>query len=154
MHILKRTIKLPITIEKAWSFFSDPRNLKEISPDYMGFEITSDFFQESMYAGMIITYKVRPMLGIKMNWMTEITQIKEQLFFIDEQRVGPYKMWHHQHHFKVIDGGVEMIDIVNYVLPFGFVGKLFEPVLVKGKLEEIFNYREEKMKTLFGEMNS
>ncbi len=150
MHILQKTVQLPISIEEAWSFFSDPRNLKTITPDYMGFDITSEFFKDKMYAGMVITYTVTPLLGIPMKWMTEITQVKEHEFFIDEQRIGPYKIWHHQHHFKAIDGGVEMTDIVNYVRPFGFVGRLVEPVLVRKKLKEIFDYREEKMNEIFG----
>lgn len=152
MHCLKRTIKLPISVDKAWDFFSDPRNLQVITPDNMGFTITSEFFKDKMYAGQIITYKVSPMLGIKMNWMTEITQVKDKEFFIDEQRVGPYKIWHHQHHFKAIDGGVEMTDIIDYVVPLGFLGRLVEPILVQGKLKDIFDYREKKMDELFGVM--
>lgn len=150
MHTLQRTIKLPISLEKAWSFFSDPRNLKEITPDYMGFDITSEFFKDKMYAGMIITYTVTPLLGIPMRWMTEITQVKEQEFFIDEQRIGPYKIWHHQHHFKAIEGGVEMTDIIDYVIPLGFIGRMLEPILVQAKLKEIFDYRAQKMDELFG----
>jgi len=150
MHCLKRTIKLPISVEEAWNFFSNPRNLQKITPENMGFNITSEFFKEKMYAGQIITYIVSPMLGIKMNWMTEITQVKDKEFFIDEQRVGPYKIWHHQHHFKAIDGGVEMTDIIDYVVPLGFLGRLVEPILVRGKLKEIFDYREVKMDEMFG----
>ena len=150
MHCLKRTIKLPISVEEAWGFFSNPRNLQKITPKNMGFNITSEFFKQKMYAGQIITYIVSPMLGIKMNWMTEITQVKDKEFFIDEQRVGPYKIWHHQHHFKAIDGGVEMTDIIDYVVPLGFLGRLVEPILVRGKLKEIFDYREVKMDEMFG----
>jgi len=150
MHCLKRTIKLPISVEEAWGFFSNPRNLQKITPKNMGFNITSEFFKQKMYAGQIITYIVRPMLGIKMNWMTEITQVKDKEFFIDEQRVGPYKIWHHQHHFKAIDGGVEMTDIIDYVVPLGFLGRLVEPILVRKKLKEIFDYREIKMDEMFG----
>lgn len=153
MHKLQKTVQLPISLEQAWSFFSDPRNLKTITPDYMGFDITSDFFKDKMYAGMIITYTVTPLLKIPMKWMTEITQIREHEFFIDEQRIGPYKIWHHQHHFKEIEGGVEMTDIVNYVIPLGFLGRMMEPLLVRKKLNEIFNYREEKMSELFGSFN-
>jgi len=153
MHQFKKTIKLAISIEEAWAFFSNPRNLKEITPPYMGFDITSEFFKEQMYAGMIITYRVKPLLGIPMLWMTEITQVKENEFFIDEQRLGPYKIWHHQHHFKAIDGGVEMTDIVNYVVPFGFLGRIVEPFLVRPKLREIFDFREKKMRELFSLLN-
>ncbi len=150
MHVLKRTIKLPISVDQAWEFFSDPRNLKEITPPNMGFDITSEFFEEKMYAGMIITYIVTPLMNIPMRWMTEITQVNEKKFFIDEQRIGPYKIWHHQHHFKAIDGGVEMTDIIDYVLPLGFIGRLIEPILVRKKLREIFDFREQKMDELFG----
>lgn len=153
MHTLKRTIQLPISIETAWDFFSDPRNLKVITPDYMGFNITSEFYQDRMYAGQIITYTVTPLLNIPMRWMTEITQVEDQKFFIDEQRIGPYKIWHHQHHFKAINGGVEMTDIIDYVIPLGIIGRMIEPLLVKGKLNEIFDYREKKMDELFGKMD-
>ena len=149
MHVLKRKIKLNVSLEKAWDFFSDPRNLKEITPDYMGFEIQSEI-SGNMYPGMIISYIVKPLMGIPMNWMTEITHVQDQVYFVDEQRIGPYKVWHHEHHFKAIEGGVEMIDIVNYALPLGFIGKSLEPLLVRKKLEEIFNYRERKMEELFG----
>lgn len=152
MHVLKRVTKLPISLDKAWSFFSNPKNLKEITPDYMGFDITSEFLRSEMYSGMIITYKVTPLLNIPMNWMTEITHVQDKAFFVDEQRVGPYKVWHHQHHFKEVEGGVEMTDIIDYVIPFGFIGRMLEPLFVKPKLKEIFDYREEKMKSLFGKL--
>tara|TARA_B100001109_G_C18863085_1_gene475153 strand:+ start:91 stop:552 length:462 start_codon:yes stop_codon:yes gene_type:complete len=152
MHVLRRTVKLPIDISDAWNFFSDPRNLNKITPENMGFHITSDFFQKEMYEGMIITYKVSPFGGLKLNWMTEITHINQDSFFVDEQRVGPYKVWHHEHHFKAIEGGVEMTDIVNYVVPMGFLGRLIEPILVRPKLKQIFDYRTSKMVELFGEM--
>lgn len=151
MHTLKRVSKLPIDLQTAWNFFSNPKNLKEITPEYMGFNITSAFFKEKMYPGMVITYKVTPLLTIPMRWMTEITQVKENEYFIDEQRVGPYKIWHHQHHFKAIEGGVEMTDIIDYVIPFGFLGRLLEPIVVQPKLKEIFNFREKRVKELFGE---
>lgn len=147
MHQLKRKVNLKLTLEEAWSFFSNPKNLKVITPDYMGFDITSEI-DDKMYEGMIITYKVSPLLGIKMDWMTEITHIKENAFFVDEQRIGPYKLWHHQHHFKQKEDGIEMTDIVNYAAPFGFIGKAVEPFLVRPKLKEIFDYRENKMREL------
>lgn len=150
MHNLQTTIKLPISLEEAWNFFSDPRNLQKITPSNMGFTITSNFFKEDMYEGMIITYKVSPLLGIKMDWMTEITHVKPKEFFVDEQRIGPYKIWHHQHHFKAIEGGVEMTDIIDYAVPLGPLGKLVEPFLVRPKLKEIFDFRTKKMEELFG----
>ncbi|MEX2379339.1 MAG: SRPBCC family protein [Vicingaceae bacterium] len=147
MHQLKRKVTLKQSLEEAWDFFSNPKNLKVITPEYMGFDITSDL-DEEMYEGMIITYKVTPLLGIKMDWMSEITHIKNKAFFVDEQRIGPYKLWHHQHHFKEIENGTEMTDIVHYAAPMGFIGKAVEPFLIRPKLKEIFDYREKKMKEL------
>ena len=119
----KQEQKVKATLEEAWDFISSPANLKEITPDYMGFDITSEV-PEKMYPGMIITYEVKPLFGIKTPWMTEITQVKELEFFIDEQRVGPYKMWHHQHFIEPIEDGVLMRDIVTYIPPLGFLGAI------------------------------
>ena len=139
---------LPITIEEAWDFFSSPKNLKEITPDHMGFIITSKN-PEKMYPGMLITYIVTPLLGIKMRWCTEITQVKKHEYFIDEQRFGPYTMWHHQHHFKQVDGGVEMTDIVHYGLPLGFIGRIGNTLFVKSQLKEIFDYRTKAVERIW-----
>ncbi|MGN6648398.1 MAG: SRPBCC family protein [Cytophaga sp.] len=149
MHKLERKQRIPVTLDEAWEFFSSPENLKTITPPYMGFDIKSGGGTH-MYAGMIIRYTVRPLLGIPMNWVTEITHVKEKSFFVDEQRVGPYAVWHHQHHFKEIQNGVEMTDIVNYKLPLGILGELLEPILVRSKIQEIFDYRNKKMVELFG----
>ena len=139
---------LPISIEKAWDFFSSPENLKEITPDHMGFHITSNN-QRKMYPGMLITYIVSPLLGIKMRWCTEITQVVEHKYFIDEQRFGPYNLWHHQHHFKVVEGGVEMTDIVHYGIPLGILGQIANSIFVKKQLAEIFTYRTEAVNKLW-----
>ncbi len=149
MYQLKRIQKLPISIEKAWDFFSSPKNLATITPDELGFEIKSEL-PDKMYPGMFIQYTVKPLLGIPMTWVTEITQVNEPHFFIDEQRVGPYAIWHHQHFFKEIPGGVEMTDIVDYKLPLAPFGNFMQPLLIKGKLNGIFEYRNEKMIELFG----
>ena len=106
----------------------------------MGFDVKTEL-PEKMYEGLMIEYTVKPLLGIPMNWITEIKTVKELEFFVDEQRKGPYKIWHHEHHFKEVEGGVEMIDIVSYELPLGFFGKIMHPILVRKKLEEIFDYR-------------
>lgn len=151
MHQLKRIQKLPIDIKTAWDFFSSPKNLSVITPPEMGFVVTSAL-PEKMYPGMMITYTVKPMLGIPVTWVTEITHVREQQFFVDEQRVGPYSIWHHQHFFKPIDGGIEMTDIVDYKLPFGLIGDIVQPFLVKPRLEHIFNYRNEKLEELFGKI--
>lgn len=131
---------LPISVDEAWDFFSSPKNLKEITPPHMGFDITSQY-DDKMYPGLLITYIVSPLMGIKMRWCTEITQVKDKSYFIDEQRFGPYKMWHHQHHFKAVEGGVEMKDIVHYGIPLGPLGQLANGIMVKSQLKDIFNYR-------------
>ena len=115
----------------------------------MGFEIT-DFDGKKMYAGQIIQYKVSPLLGLKLSWTTEITVVKENSYFIDEQRFGPYALWHHKHFFKAIDGGVEMTDVVHYKVPMGFLGDIANVLFVKKKLNEIFDYRTQKLTELFG----
>lgn len=140
LYRLETTQVLPVTMDEAWDFFSSPENLKEITPDHMGFDITSPT-HEKMYPGMLITYRVSPLLGIKMRWCTEITQVKENQYFIDEQRFGPYNLWHHQHHFKSVDGGVEMKDIVHYGIPLGILGRIANKLFVKGQLRKIFEYR-------------
>ena len=109
-HSIKTVQKIPISLEKAWSFFSDPANLQVITPATMGFKVMSKHQGPVMYAGQIIEYKVSPVLNIPLYWMTEITQVKDKEYFIDEQRFGPYSFWHHQHHFKEIPGGVEITD--------------------------------------------
>ena len=148
---LEKSINLPITIEECWQFFSSPKNLKVITPAYMGFNII-DVEETSMYPGQIIKYNVTPLFGINMKWVTEISHAEKNKFFVDEQRFGPYKFWHHKHIFKVIDGGVKVIDILDYALPFGFLGVLFHPYLIKPKLDEIFNYREKKLIEMFGKL--
>ena len=149
MYTLERTQRLPISIQEAWDFFQNPSNLATITPDYMGFDIMSEVPNE-MYPGLFIHYRVSPLLGIKMNWTTEITQVHAPHYFVDEQRVGPYSIWHHEHHFKEIDGGVEMLDSVSYKIPFGILGKIAHPILVKSKLQEIFDYRIKKVEEVFG----
>ncbi len=150
IYSLKTVQKIPATLEKAWQFFSTPDNLQNITPGHLGFKILSLYHGKTMYAGQIIEYTVKPILGIPLYWMTEITHVATHKYFIDEQRYGPYRMWHHQHHFKEIEGGVEMTDIVHYKLPFGFLGTLANSLLVQGQLNKIFSFRFEKTETLFG----
>ena len=116
----------------------------------MSFDIISGV-DKPMFAGQIMQDKVTPVLGIKTKWVTEITHVKTGEYFVDEQRFGPYALWHHKHFIKEIDGGVEMEDIIDYKLPMGVLGQLAHPILVKPKLEEIFNYRQKKLIELFGE---
>jgi ligand-binding SRPBCC domain-containing protein len=149
LHIIQ---KIPATIDEIWDFISSPANLKKITPAYMGFNITSKLLSEKMYPGMIISYEVSPVLGIKMTWVTEITQVKEKEYFVDEQRVGPYSMWHHEHKIEPIEGGVLMSDIVSYKPPFGFLGSIANSVLIKKQLREIFDFRTLAMERMFGKM--
>ncbi|RPG58439.1 MAG: hypothetical protein CBD51_004955 [Flavobacteriales bacterium TMED191] len=149
IHQLKTEQFLKADLEKVWSFVSSPRNLKLITPPYMGFNITSIDLPEKMYAGMIITYKVSPILSIPTTWVTEITHVSEKKFFIDEQRVGPYTMWHHQHFFKEHKNGVLMNDIITYKAPFGPLGVIANSLFIRKKLESIFNYRYKTLNQIF-----
>lgn len=149
IYTLHKKQRLPISLKEAWEFLSNPSNLKLITPDYMGFNILSGA-DRPMYPGQIIQYIVTPILGIKTKWVTEITHVKDTSYFVDEQRFGPYALWHHKHFIKVIEGGIEMEDIIDYKLPFGWIGQLFHPMIVKPKLEEIFSYRSKKLEELFG----
>lgn len=150
LYTLRSVQKLPISPQKAWQFLSDPKNLKTITPDYMGFEILSGA-DRPMFPGQIIQYIVTPVAGIKTKWVTEITHVKEGEYFVDEQRFGPYALWHHKHFIKPIAGGVEMEDVIDYKLPLGILGRMAHPILVKSKLNEIFDYRTKKLIELFGE---
>ena len=150
IYRLHTTQNLPISINEAWNFLSDPLNLKTITPDYMGFEILSGA-EKKMFPGQIIQYIVTPILGIPTKWVTEITHVKKGKYFVDEQRFGPYSLWHHKHFLKPIKNGVEMEDIIDYKIPFGLFGQIIHPIFVKPKLNEIFKYREIKLVELFGE---
>lgn len=140
---------VPATIDEVWDFISSPKNLKEITPERMGFDITSPNLPEKMYPGMIISYKVRPLLGIPMTWVTEITHVVEKKYFVDEQRVGPYAMWHHQHFIEPHENGVMMRDIISYKPPMGFLGSIANMLIIRRQLEGIFAYREKALKKRF-----
>ncbi len=147
-YCLKTKLILPISLNEAWDFFSSPENLNKITPEDMGFIITNKPAKK-MFAGQIITYKVSPLLGIKINWMTEITHVKEKEYFIDEQRFGPYALWHHRHSFKETENGVEMEDEVNYKLGFSFLGNIAHSLFVKKKLDHVFEYRQQRIAEIF-----
>lgn len=147
LNVLERMIRLPIPIAQAWDFVSDPRNLARITPPEMGFKVTSPL-PERMYAGMIVTYRVRPLFKIAVDWVTEITHVDEPHLFVDEQRFGPYRFWHHQHLFREIPGGVAMRDIVHYALPKRV--RPMAPFLVSPRLQVIFDHRRRVLEDLFG----
>jgi ligand-binding SRPBCC domain-containing protein len=142
---------LPLPLADAWDFFSSPLNLARITPKEMKFTVTSNYTADTkMYPGMIITYHVSPVFGIKMNWMTEITHVKEHEYFVDNQVFGPYALWHHQHHFKEIPGGVKMTDILDYAVPYSVFGRIANAVLVKKEVQKIFMHRTKSVDDLFG----
>ena len=147
---LRKEQLIPISLEEAWDFFSRPKNLPLITPPYMQFNVLTDPRElEEMYAGQLIKYTVKPVMGIPLKWTTEITQVEHLRFFIDEQRFGPYKLWHHQHHFEEVDEGVLMTDIVNYMLPMGPLGLLARKLFVESQLEDIFEFRFKAVNDLF-----
>ena len=143
------TIIIPRPLEEVWDFFSRPENLNEMTPGHISFNILSPIEGLEMYPGMIIQYQISPILNIPMNWVTEITQIRKHEFFIDDQRVGPYALWHHQHHFKAVEGGTEMTDILHYQVPFGLIGSIANWLFVERMVEEIFKHREVAVEKLF-----
>jgi ligand-binding SRPBCC domain-containing protein len=144
------TQSIPATLDEVWGFISTPANLKEITPESMGFDITSELLPVGMYAGMIISYKVSPVPGIKVTWVTEITHVKEKEYFVDEQRIGPYAMWHHEHKIEAIEGGVLMTDIISYKPPFSFLGAIANSLFIKRQLQKIFDYRKIALEKRFG----
>ena len=150
IYRLETVQKLPISQNEAWDFLSDPKNLKRITPDYMGFEILSGT-ADKMYDGQIIQYLVTPVMNIPTKWVTEITHVDEGNYFVDEQRFGPYSLWHHKHFLKPIPNGVEMVDIIDYKIPLGILGQLVHPILVAPKLKQIFEYRKQALIELYGE---
>ncbi len=150
IHSLERVQLFKLSLDEAWDFFSSPKNLQHITPAYMKFKVINNMFKDTMYAGQIIEYTVRPLLGIPLHWMTEITHVKDSEYFIDEQRFGPYSFWHHQHHFKETDKGVEMTDLLHYKVPLYFVGRLANRFLVHNQVKKIFDYRFRKVEEMFG----
>lgn len=148
MTILKQEQFLRIGLDEAWSFFSTPRNLNRITPNDMTFEIVSDV-PDMMYEGMLINYRLRPMFNIPLRWCTEITHIREKEFFIDEQRIGPYRMWHHEHHFKAVDGGILMTDLLQYDIGKSVIGVIAGKLFVDLRVKEIFSFRYETLETYF-----
>jgi ligand-binding SRPBCC domain-containing protein len=149
IYTIERTQFLPIDIQKAWSFFSSPKNLNIITPPKMDFNIISITGGAKMYAGQIIKYKVNIFPLIPTTWVTEITHVNEPNYFVDEQLIGPYILWHHQHHFRETNGGVELTDIVNYAIPFGLIGRLANATFVNGQVNAIFDFRFKKLESMF-----
>ena len=150
VHSIKSIQKIPVPLEKVWDFYSNHANLQLITPAYMRFKIISQNLNEKLHAGQVIEYKVRPIFNISLNWMTVIRKVEAPIYFMDEQRIGPYSIWQHQHYFSAIEGGTEMMDIVLYKNPFGIIGELANTLSVRKKLRNIFEYRFSKMEDIFG----
>jgi ligand-binding SRPBCC domain-containing protein len=151
LHRLAVKQDLPISLEEAWAFFSDPWNLPEITPPWLRLRITSNA-PHRIYPGLVITYSVSPFPFVRNQWVTEITHVVDRELFVDEQRFGPYRFWHHQHHFRAIPGGVRVIDIVHYALPFDPVSEPVHRFGVRPRLRGIFRYRREVLRSRFGSL--
>lgn len=148
--VLKRSQLLPITLEEAWDFFTNPANLNEITPESMKFKILSDL-PKRVYPGLFILYKVSAVAGIPMDWTTEITHVEPMAYFVDEQRTGPYRIWHHEHHFEARPDGVWMTDILHYDIGKSIFGAIAGALFVHAKVREIFDYRYQKLQQIFPE---
>ena len=142
---------LPISPEEAWAFLSSPDNLSKITPPDMGFKIIS-WDQKPMYAGQVICYTVNGLPFIPMTWVTEITHVSEGAYFVDEQRFGPYRLWHHKHFLEAVPEGVKMTDLIHYALPLGIAGRIMHKIFIKRRLSDIFLFRKRKLETLFGKI--
>ena len=149
VYSLKSTQLIKSDLDTVWDFFSNPDNLRVITPDYMNFKVLGGNEKAVIYPGQVITYKVSPILKIPVFWMTEITHVVPKKLFVDEQRTGPYKIWHHQHHFEETNNGILMTDIVHYAIPFYIFGQIAHRLFVKRQLDDIFAYRERKVNEIF-----
>lgn len=150
LHQLYREQIIKTDIKTAWKFFSDPRNLSVITPAYMNFYILTENLPDEIYPGLIIEYRVSPLLGIKLKWVTEIKHVIPERMFVDEQIFGPYKFWHHLHYFERIDEEkIRMVDRVHFKLPFGLAGRLINQILIRNRLNQIFDYRKLKIEEIF-----
>ena len=150
IYQMHKELAVAASLEEAWEFISSPSNLRKITPDYMGFEITTHGLPDKIYPGLMISYKVRPLMGIKMTWLTEITQVREPYYFVDEQRAGPYALWHHEHSLKATENGVLMSDLITYRPPGGPLGALANRLFIHKQLMGIFLFRELALKKHFG----
>ena len=148
MYQIRQKLFIPVPKTKAWDFFSDPENLKELTPKDVKISF-KDTHVEKIHSGLVFTYKISPLFGIPVNWVTKIDVVEELDHFVDIQIKGPFKYWKHEHYFRSVEGGTEIQDIVNYKVPCGSIGKALHPILVKPKLEKIFEFRKRKTREFF-----
>ena len=146
---LRREQVIPADIDRVWAFFATPRNLDELTPPDLKFRIVSAVPAE-MHAGLLIEYRISPLPGVWLRWLTEIRHIRTGRYFVDEQRIGPYRLWYHEHHFEPVPGGTKMTDRVNYVVGWGPAGWLAEKLCARRQLEHIFDFRARKVAEIFG----
>jgi ligand-binding SRPBCC domain-containing protein len=154
VHQLKIVQEIPIPVKHAWDFFSRPGNLQLITPPGFQFKILTKLDERPIYIGQVIDYTLRPLFTIPVRWTTLITEVEEEIFFVDEQTRGPYKYWRHKHIFKPITGGTEMTDELEYEIPGGLAGDLINSILVKNELRKLFDYRYSKISTLMKRMET
>lgn len=151
MYQVEDRVVVPAPLEEVWHFFSNPSNLKELTPSEMQMQMLSEI-PEAMYAGLVLRYRVAPLFGIRLPWASEITVIEPKRYFVDRMLEGPFAQWHHEHHFYPVEGGTEMVDRVHYKMPLGLLGKLFHPLLVKQNVRQLFQYRREQIAAKFGKL--
>ena len=151
-NVLERSQLITGTLEEVWDYFSSPENLNELTPNNMGFKILTKTPIPKMHEGQIIEYKVSPILGIPLYWKTIIKEVVPLKSFVDQQAKGPYKLWRHTHTYTQQGGQVLMTDKVEYLLPFGYLGQMLNPVFVRSRLEEIFDYRYERIEQSFNKL--
>lgn len=151
LHTITTKQLIKSDMDTVWGFMSSPKNLAVVTPDYMKFEVLTKNLKEKMYQGQIIEYYVRPLMNVKLHWVTEITHVEDKHYFVDEQRFGPYQFWHHQHHFEQTNSGVLMTDIVHYKLPLGFIGNIGNSLFVKNQIKKVFDYRFEAVEKIFNQ---
>lgn len=146
---LYRETVLPISVVEAWDFFSNPSNLAKITPAEMEFKVVTKDLPEHIHNGLMIAYVVRPLAGIPLKWLSQISAVNAPYSFVDEQLKGPYAYWHHEHTFEEKNGAVLMKDRVTYAISFGWLGQLANKLVVRKKLAQIFDYRTEQILTIF-----
>ncbi len=145
---LYRSQTVDAPLQSVWEFFSNPANLDALTPPELGFRIISPPVNK-MYPGQLIEYRIRFLPGLWSRWLTEIAHVEEGRYFVDEQRLGPYKFWYHEHHFIEMATGIEITDRVTYDVGFGIAGWLAEKLWVRRKLNRIFDYRRHMVENAF-----
>jgi len=141
IHRIQQSQFLPLTLDEAWLFFATPKNLEAMTPPFLNFRILSDV-PDVVHSGLMIEYRIRAVFGIPMRWLTEIKHVEKRTRFVDEQRIGPFPFWYHEHRFEAVEGGIVMEDEVHYVMPWSILGGFIHWVFIRRRLLEIFRFRK------------